>query len=79
MSKKEIWDSIWEILKQQGISFLVLMGVTYFLWIELQEVKMENKACNDKVIHTMTELIIENQRVIDRNTAAWNALQVKKD
>ncbi|MCB0707422.1 MAG: hypothetical protein KDC34_19030 [Saprospiraceae bacterium] len=75
----KIWPQVWEVLKQQGISFILLFGMTYFLWIELQEVKAENKACNSKVVETLVELVIENQRVIDRNTAAFSAMGSKLD
>jgi hypothetical protein len=39
-----------EMLKQQGLSFVLLGVAVFFLWTELKDIEEKNEQCNQEII-----------------------------
>jgi hypothetical protein len=39
-----------EMLKQQGLSFVLLGVAVFFLWTELKDIEEKNEKCNQEII-----------------------------
>lgn len=60
---------ILEMLKKQGINFLLLALAVWYLNTKLEKVEDENKQCNSKVIEMYETILVANQKVIEKNTS----------
>lgn len=70
---------ILEILKKQGVNFLLLALAVWWLNTKLEKVEDEYKQCNSKVIEMYETILIANQKVIERNTTVLLLFEEKSN
>lgn len=75
----EMWAKalswVFDMLKQQGISFGLLAIAVWFLNTKLERVETDNKKCNNKMIEMYESISIANQKVIEKNTFVLEAIE----
>lgn len=64
---------IWtlDMLKKQGVSFVVMAIVIYFGYMKLDDVEQRGLACNEEIKGLYKELNLKSQQTLDRNTEAF--------
>ena len=80
----QVRQKLFEELSRAGALFVVLGVLVYFLYTEIDEVRAEQKECNERNIQILTDqlngqsmIIYENNRVIDRNNQLFELIEKK--
>jgi hypothetical protein len=64
-----------EVIKKQGISFIILSCIVYYFYVEMQELKAEFNACNQNLMQLYSSHSTQMQEVIIRNTQAFEKIE----
>jgi hypothetical protein len=63
----DIKAQLWLMVKRQGISFIIILGVTYFFYRENVQMRVEIKNANDEIKTYYKTDNAEMRRVIERS------------
>ena len=80
-----IFDLIIEQLKKQGLTVLLLFGLTYFFYSENKKLVEEMSICNKQMIELyqknqkdIIEMNYKSLQALDRNTEAFKEFKEKR-
>ncbi len=72
----KIWLSILKAVQQQGLSFMLMLGIAYYFQGQNNDLRTEQKQCNEAQMELYREHAKNMEKVIDRNTKAFENFSV---
>lgn len=72
----KVWLSILKAVQQQGLSFMLMVAIAYYF--QMQNNNLQNKVdqCNNSQMELYREHSKNMEKVIERNTAAFENFSV---
>lgn len=74
--QQKIMDYLVETWKRQGIGFVLISLMGWYFYGQVNEIKHEFVNCNEALLKVYSDLTIQNQEVIIRNTEALNKIEI---
>lgn len=74
--QQKIMDYLIDTWKKQGIGFVLMSIMGWYFYTQVNEIKHEFVNCNEALLKVYSDLTIQNQAVIIRNTEALNKIEI---
>lgn len=68
-----------DMLRQQGLSFVLLGLAVWFMWGELKATQMKSESCYQEIIGVYQHVVHQNTTVMEENCRLLEKILIKLD